>query len=207
MKRHKSKAQASKQKETLINFILDETGSMMPHKEKTISAFNEYVSALKSKTEPTKMSLTKFNSTKIEVVYADKSINDVPKLNEENYHPDNLTPLYDAIGKTVTDVSAKTKEKDQLVLVAILTDGEENASKEYSKAGIKKLIEEKEKAGWTFVYLGANQDAFAEGSSLGVARGNIQNFDMHNIKPTMMAMASSTRTFRAGGIKTKQFFK
>ena len=196
-----------KKKETLINFILDETGSMLVHKTKTISAFNEYVKSLKSKSEPTKMTLTKFNSTKVEMVYVDKDINDVPELNEQNYQPDNLTPLYDAIGKTVKEVSDKTKGKDQLVLIAILTDGEENASREYSKEGIKLLITEKEKQGWSFVYLGANQDAFAVGSSLGVARGNIQNFDMYNIKPTMMAMAHSTQSFRAGGAPTKQFFK
>lgn len=142
---------------TVIGFLLDETGSMQSLKEETIKSFNEYVDSIKSETKDVVMTLTKFNSKKIEIVYNLKHLENIPSLNEEDYVPDNLTPLYDAIGKTIREMESHMKDCKKALFI-IQTDGYENASKEYSLDAIQELIKEKEKENWTFVYLGANLD-------------------------------------------------
>ena len=150
-------------KEKHISFILDETGSMMSIKDKTIKDFNEYLQSIK--TFKGIFTLTKFNSNKIEVVYT-KAIKDVPELTTETYKPDATTPLYDAIGKTIKEL--EKDEGKQELLVVVLTDGEENASKEYDKKAITALMKEKEGKGWTFIYLGVGEAAWVEGHKMGM---------------------------------------
>ncbi|MCH7641347.1 hypothetical protein IID22_04065, partial [Patescibacteria group bacterium] len=86
-------------KRVMVNFVLDESGSMSAVRESTISAFNEYVNTLKQeKTNTIKMTLTKFNSDKINRVYLNTPIAAVPELNRGSYNPASTTPLYDAVG-------------------------------------------------------------------------------------------------------------
>jgi hypothetical protein len=89
----------------------------------------------------------------------------------------------DAIGKVI-------KNGGENRVVIILTDGYENASHTYTKAHIKDLITVKEKEGWQFMYLGANQDAFAEGESMGIAPGRTMNYDV-NKTPQLFAAVSA----------------
>lgn len=169
-----------------VNIVLDETGSMSSCKEATISGFNEYIQTLKNdKKGKILVSLTKFNSGNTEVVYTDKPLSDVQNLTDKTYQPNNGTPLYDAIGKAI----AALKNTKHEVLFVIITDGEENASVEYKLDGIKKMITEKEKGGWRFTYLGANQDAWQVGMSMGMHAGNTINY-----------VASSAGTGRAFGV-------
>ncbi|GAG36894.1 unnamed protein product, partial [marine sediment metagenome] len=87
---------------TYVCFILDETGSMQACKQATISGFNEYIQTLKRAVGVQYLfGLTKFNSTKVEVVYRPKPLPAVEDLTEESYQPDHLTPLLDAVGKTI----------------------------------------------------------------------------------------------------------
>ena len=112
-----------------VSYILDETGSMMGFKTQTISGFNEYIKTLKAdKLVKYKMTLTRFNSNSISIDYLDKPIADVPELTSDTYRPRDLTPLYDAIGKTITDIESK-KAVGKDILFVIMTDGQENASK------------------------------------------------------------------------------
>jgi hypothetical protein len=157
------------------------------------------------------MTLTKFNSEKVEVVYADKQIKDVPLLNRETYSPNNLTPLYDAVGRTVSAIDKKKLGK-KTVLVVIITDGEENASKEYNQKKIFDLISAKQKAGWTFVFMGADQDAWLAGQVIGIVKANTLSFNGSNIKGAMRSAARATSFYagssvRAGGRSYKAFFK
>jgi len=168
-------------KETLINFVLDETGSMAECLDATISGFNEYIQTLKSDVKedaPIRMSLTKFNSSRIETVYTNKSIQEVPSLDKVSYVPNAMTPLYDALAQTVefVDKELTGRRRKPKIICVVLTDGLENASKKFNKEKISELIKEKEKNGWNFVYLGANQDAWQVGISMGVAQGNISGY-------------------------------
>jgi len=97
---------------------------------------------------------------------------EAPLLTMETFQPRGMTALLDAIGSTIKNWTGSANPT-----VIILTDGFENASKTYSKAHIKDLIEQKTKEGWTFVYLGANQDAFTEAGNMGIAPQCTMNFD------------------------------
>ena len=173
-------------KETLINFILDETGSMAECLNATVGGFNEYIQTLKTEATdeaPIRFSLTKFNSSKkdgAEIVYTNKDVRVVPLLNSQSYIPSAMTPLYDAIARTVMFVEEelvnKKKRKQPKIICVILTDGQENDSKHFTKENITELIKKKEKDGWNFVFLGANQDAWEVGISMGIAKGNISGY-------------------------------
>lgn len=189
---------AKKGDKIIVNFVLDETGSMSVCLNTTISGFNEYIASLKSRKEKISFTLTKFNADAVNVVYVDKPIEDVPDLNAETYKPNHLTPLYDAIGRSINEVETKIKDKKDLsVLFVILTDGEENASREYTQEAIFNLIKEKEAKGWAFAYLGANQDAWAVGSKMGFSKGNTMSFDTKDMRKTMAKVGGASACFFA----------
>ena len=183
-----------------VSLILDESGSMSSCKQETINGFNEYIQSLRK--QNVKFSLTKF-SDDCEIIYNNKDIKDVKELNEVDYQPYGMTALYDAIGNTVS----ATKSEDK-VLIVILTDGDENASEEYKKEAIAKLIKEKEKKGWTFVYLGANQDAMLNAKKFGL-RCNTMGFSTSEMKDTFRKLSRGTATLCSSGEKgsSKNFWK
>ena len=188
-----------------VCILLDETGSMQIAKDTTISAFNEYITTLKKEKDKLQVSLTKFNSERTNIVFTNKAVKDVPELTKENYKPDHMTNLYDAIGKTINALNTKKQDK---VLFVIITDGEENASKEFKKEAIQALIKEKEKSNWTFVYLGANQDAWLSASFIGIARGNTKTFSTSNMRGTMSSLGKQTINYsRAGGQSSSHFWR
>lgn len=186
-----------------VSFILDETGSMSTCRDTAISSFNEYLNDLKGKEEKIKFTLTKFNSEKTEIVCSAIDVKHVAELNTKTYVPNNLTPLYDAIGKTINSLDGEDK-----ALIVILTDGFENASKEHTQKSIFDLIEKKKKKGWTFVYLGANQDAWAMGGLIGITVGNTLSFDYANYATTMSGLSCATQNYVSrGGTQTSTFFE
>jgi len=118
-----------------------------------------------------------------EVPVKNVDLKKVEHLNEHTFVPRGGTALLDAIGKTINEVGerlAKTNEseKPEKVLVCILTDGEENSSHEFDKCKIKNMIEHQQLIyNWGFVFLGANQDSFAQASSLGIEKNMVANFE------------------------------
>ena len=164
-------------------FLLDRSGSMESCWEDTIGGYNSFVDSQKSLGGT--MTLFQFDHEILES-YKDVAIADVKPLNKETYTPRGSTALLDAIGKVIKDGG------DNRVVV-ILTDGLENASKTYTKAHIRDLITAKEKEGWQFIYLGANQDAFAEGELLGINPGRTMNYDVSKT-PQLFAAVSAAMT-------------
>ncbi|KKM24356.1 hypothetical protein LCGC14_1605890 [marine sediment metagenome] len=200
-------------KTTIISFVLDETGSMLSVRLATISGFNEYVDEIrKNKKGPVRFSLTTFNSIKIATVLDHVELKDVPKLTGKTYNPTSLTPLYDAVAQSIgkTKKRVKTYKTKPSVLCVIMTDGYENASKEYTREAIFELVKEMEGKGWTFAYLGANQDAWAVAESIGVAKASAMNYDPTS-KGTSKAIrraASATSSYMANDSQqTSDFFK
>ena len=126
----------SKRGVTHVIILLDETGSMGGIREQTISSFNEYIDTLKSSGNKFKVTLTKFNSNRIKTVYSNRDINNVIKLTKKSYIPRAMTPLYDAMAKTINKV--KDNEYDK-VLFVVQTDGYENYSKEFLTSYFKKI--------------------------------------------------------------------
>lgn len=202
-----------KAKSTIVSYILDETVSMLNCKTATISGYNEYVGTLKNQAKKDKsnilFTLTKFNSNRVEIIHDAIEISKVPDLNAKSYIPDALTPLYDAIGQTVSSIDAaiKNKKEKPSVLIVIMTDGQENASKEYTLDKIRALIKDHEKLGWTFVYMGANQDAWAVGATFGMDKGNTLSYTPQTTGQTFATAATATRSYlRSGSVKTATFF-
>jgi len=193
-------------KRLYISFVLDETGSMQVVKGQTISGFNEYVRTLRSEKNAgdIRFTLTTFNRAMVRIVHDGVKLDKVKLLTEDNYNPANLTPLYDAIGRTIRAHEGKAKKA---ALIVIQTDGQENASKEFTREGIFSLIDEKKKAGWTFVFLGADQDAWATGQLLGLDKGNVKSYASADTKKAFRDVAHGTLSYSSNkGEQTSDFF-
>jgi len=156
-----------------IHFILDRTGSMAIVKDATISGFNEYVDKLKRDDPDASFSLTLFDTEAIETFSAQPVLS-VEHLNDKTYIPRANTPLWDAVGQVM---SKSQDNPDTAYLVIVLTDGQENSSKEWDRVNLTTLIKEKEATGrWTFTYLGSNQDAWHEAAQFGAMPGAVQTY-------------------------------
>lgn len=150
-----------------VEFILDESGSMISQRKTVIDGFNEQIQEMK-KEETEKeieylISLTKF-SGQVEVVFSKVPLSQIREITVEDYNPTGSTALYDAVGKRIeTAIEGETN-----VLVYIFTDGQDNASREFSSNTLKTLIDIRQKQGWGFTYFGANMDANVAAQNIGV---------------------------------------
>lgn len=174
-------------------FILDESGSMLPQQQTIISGFNEQLDTMKAEEIATNVryliTLTKF-SDKAEMVYRDLPLAEVPRLTSQTYSPNGWTALYDAIGMSID--TAAIGETD--AIITIMTDGEDNRSREWKKLSVKTIIELRQRENkWGFVFFGANQDAWLEAESLGVL--NAVNYSAVNTGNTMRAMSCARSAY------------
>ena len=144
--------------------ILDESGSMQAIKDSIISGFNEVVQTVKGIAQkfPEQahfITFISFNSMDIKTHLDCEPTLKLDEINGEKYLPNSTTPLYDAMGFGINKLRNKLEgEENTNVLVSILTDGLENASKEYNNLAIKALVEEMKTKKWTFTYIGANHN-------------------------------------------------
>jgi uncharacterized protein YegL len=147
-------------------------------RETTIQGFNELVQSVQGLAHefPHKkqvVSLTTFNGISIQEKLFLQDATTLQPLTLADYCPTSMTPLHDAMGQSLSklrQVLAATGAADYQVLVTVLTDGEENASKEYSRPMIRQLVEQLKEQGWTFAYIGANHDV--DQAADGLAIGN-----------------------------------
>jgi uncharacterized protein YegL len=160
---------------TQIICILDRSGSMSSIINDSIGGFNSFLKQQKELPDESTITVALFDD-QYDILYDNIDIKKAEELTSKIWIPRGMTALYDAIGKTINQVktthSKLGDEKPAKILVCIVTDGEENASNEYSLDAIKKLIKDCEKDDWNFLYLAANQDAFSVGKSFGVSAGN-----------------------------------
>jgi hypothetical protein len=196
-------AKKKKDKKTLVCFILDETGSMYGYKQPTIDGYNEYVDALRDEKD-FKLMLTRFNTEEISISEPEP-IKKALKLDEEIYQPRATTPLYDAIASSIKRAE-RHSNKSTAVLVVIMTDGLENDSREYKRETVFRMIEDKQKAGWQFAFLGANQDAYAASQNIGISRGSSFNYDQKQTVDTFATAAGATMRYSKGGSKASDTF-
>ena len=175
-------------------FILDRSGSMETCWTDTIGGFNSFLADQKA-TGGT-LTLIQFDHEYLES-YKRKAIDDVEPLTTETYKPRGSTALLDAIGQTIKNWGGEAAPS-----IVILTDGQENSSHKFTKAHIKDLIEQKTKEGWTFAYLGANQDAFAEAGSIGIAPGCTMNYDVNRTPDVFRALSAAVSCQASGQSQT-----
>ena len=189
---------------TEIVCIIDKSGSMHSIKNDAIGGFNTFIGEQKKLEGKANVSLVLFN-TEYSPVYYNKPLNDVEALNESTFKPAGGTALLDAIGRTLNELM--TKEGSEIApdkyLVVILTDGEENSSREYTNEAIKKIIEDlRTKGNWEFVYLGANQDAFRVAGGMGISVSNSMNFiaDSEDTKILYRKMSKMSASYRSSAL-------
>lgn len=193
----------------MVNLILDESGSMMTCRTETITGLNEFIEDVKTKAEEkVKITLTTFNSGGIKVPYKNVNVKKFAEITREDFRPAGMTPLYDAIGKTIEDIDKRFENKVDKpdIKVVILTDGYENCSSDYDDKDIKKMITSKQKKGWDFVFIGANVDSFAEGGKLGINRASCMDFSTERGARGMHTVVSGAMMkSRAGGMSAMSF--
>lgn len=175
--------------------ILDESGSMSSIYNETLSAINETLSGIRKiqQEHPEQhhyVSIITFEGNGKDSVKTRRdrvAIDEIQDFTTDDYRPGGCTPLYDAMGYSITALD-KNISADDFVMATIITDGYENASKEYSGIDIKELVSRQREKGWTFAYIGANQDSIVEARKLNIS--NALNF-----KPTKIGMMHMIRRF------------
>ena len=162
--------------------ILDKSGSMESIRQSAIDGFNETLNGIKkaqekfADTQDHFVSLVAFCACEMKQIFDKVPVADAKPLTAEDYQPCCSTPLYDAMGFTLNGMRKHVKAiDDAVVVVTIITDGLENASKEYNGKSIKELVEQLKGEGWTFTYMGANQDALEVAERMSIR--NSRNFD------------------------------
>ncbi len=156
--------------------ILDESGSMGSIRAQALSGANETLATIRAaqKENPDDHQMVSFvtfdsgsRRPDVRALILCDPIEKVEDIQEEQYRPGGMTPLYDAMGLSITKLQAAVKEGDH-VLVTVITDGMENSSTHYNAAMIKDLVDSLSKQGWAFTFIGANQDSHRTASGLGI---------------------------------------
>jgi uncharacterized protein YegL len=165
--------------------VLDRSGSMSSCWKSTISGLNEQLGTIRHLEEkyPEQryfVSLVVFD-TEIETILENEPISKVENFDGTEFPPRGGTALHDAIGVGISNLRVQLDKKEgeslSTALVVVMTDGEENSSREHGADSIKKIICELEETGaWTFSYMGANQDAVLAASRFGISSGNAINY-------------------------------
>ena len=147
-----------------IIVIMDQSGSMHSMGDEPLQALNDFIlEQQKSIEDDATFSFWTFND-KVQLVIDDQPLQSVKKITK--YEPGGMTAMHDAIGKAIHTKYRKIKSNN--VVCLIITDGKENCSQEYTASSIHSLIKEaEEKKNWKFIFLGANQDVFKEGTKIG----------------------------------------
>ena len=153
--------------------ILDESGSMSTVRNETISGCNETLNSIRNTAKENKeirqyVSIFCFDTTNSRYLFHDVPVEETRDLTSADYCPNACTPLYDAIGYTVTQLSRLLANSESVGVVTIITDGYENASRLWKHHMVVQLIENLKKRGWVFTFIGANIDVEGTASGLGI---------------------------------------
>lgn len=187
---------------TEIIVILDRSGSMKYIKSDMEEALNEFLYDQAKAPGSANVTLVQFD-TEVETKYVATPISQVGTITIE---PRWRTALLDAVCKTVDSVGErlhKTPEDQRpgKVLVAIITDGQENASKTYTLGDVVERVRlQTDVYNWQFTYLGANQDAFNEASKLGISRDATLEYtaDKKGIRTSISFLSACVSAYRDG---------
>jgi Mg-chelatase subunit ChlD len=167
-----------------ISVLLDRSGSMESIASDIVGGFNSFLDEQRKQPGDARLTLAQFDTDDpFDVVVNGKNLSRVPNMPSNAFVPRGGTPLLDAVAMLIMRTDAEIASRadrglpieDQLVL--IVTDGEENASVEQTRASIASMIDKRRDRAWTFAFLGANQDAFGEAGSIGVARHSAANWE------------------------------
>lgn len=190
---------------TLVAVVLDRSGSMGFIRQPTIDGFNGFLAEQKKSTaDEARLTLVQFDHEYL-VVHNNLPLADVPDLTAETFVPRGNTALLDALGRAIistgeTLAAMAEDERPEQVVFVIITDGQENASREYTKAKIAEMVKiQTEVYKWQFVFLGANMDAIGEGAGMGVHLNNAMTFsaDERGVGVMYRSLSNNVKSYRA----------
>lgn len=189
-----------------VSILLDRSGSMQSIKNDVIGGFNHFIEEQKKVPGEMSVTLLSFATHKdTSVMYDTVKLGDIKPLTLESYHPSGQTALNDSFVALIEQTGKKLdslpdNEKPDKVLVVCITDGEENDSREHTTETLKKIIDhQKEKYNWEFIYIGANQDSFAEASKRGITHAAMFTADKVGTKSMYADLDAANTRYRSGG--------
>lgn len=181
---------------TEIVCILDRSGSMQPLAKEGIGGFNAFIDEQKKVEGEAKVTVVGFDN-EYEIWHNGVPINDLPPLDKKTFVPRGMTALNDAIGRTINLVGERLEdtseqERPGQVIFVVLTDGMENASKEFNLEQVAGMIKhQQEKYSWEFIYLAANVDAQATGAALNFMPQDTQSYEATEVGMRRAYVATS----------------
>ena len=180
-----------------IAFVLDRSGSMADIWESALKSLNGFVTEQKNIGAKTTFTLVFFDD-QYETFYADVPIESVKEITPLDVQPRAMTALYDAIGKTINSMGESPKGTD--TIIAVMTDGHENASREYDLEKVKNIVKSAQGKKWQVVFLGANLDVAAFSGATGLRVGSTMQYAPTNagISGAMMSMTMGVANYRTG---------
>jgi hypothetical protein len=189
---------------TRIAIVLDRSGSMESCKESTVAGFNEFIRTQREIPGEATVKLVQFDD-QYETVF-DKPLKECPELTQNTFVPRGSTALLDAQGRTIVELGQELaalpeQERPSKVIVVTLTDGLENASKQYNLDKIGEMIrEQRDKYNWDFVFLGANQDAIATAAAMSIPLPSAMSYSTSKagVAATMAAVSHYVGAARKG---------
>lgn len=188
---------------TQLLAIVDRSGSMLSCETEMRNALDQFFAEQAKEDGQCVVDYVQFDN-QYQLVYRDKPVSEAKAVLE----PRGTTALLDAIGRGMTDLGEKLSalpedQRPGTVLVAIVTDGGENASHEWQADAVRKLIEEQRTQwNWEVIFLGANIDAVATAGAFGIPVGNALTFDTNNSDVAVASMSAYTTTYRGTGNAT-----
>ena len=190
------------QDKTAILIILDRSGSMAYPKgfrEDMEGGMNTFITEQAKLPGKCRATVVQFDD-KYEEVVVDAKLKDVPTI---EIMPRGGTALLDAMGKSITNLrdhinSMPRAKRPAKIIVAIVTDGQENSSREWNKGKVSTLVKDLTDKGWEFTYLGANQDAIAEATSLGIRTANAVTYTSKGATSTLSSFTNNASAYRSG---------
>ena len=189
---------------THVIFILDRSGSMSGKEDDVIGGFNGYIDTLRDCDDgDVGVSYLRFDNA-IELVWNDLPLADVPRMTHEHYQVRGNTALLDAVGMTVASVRENAGHR---YIVITNTDGQENASREWTAERVRHLIREYEaKGNWTFVFFGEGIDAWAEAAQYGYAAASVASYGRGQYKDAFLAKARVSNVMRKNKMRSTRDF-
>ena len=198
---------------TEVVFILDESGSMYPLKDDTIGGFNSMLEKQRKIDGEVYVSTVLF-SDRSKVIHDRIGIKEISDMKNEDYEPSGCTALLDALGDAIKHIStihkyARKEDVPDNTLFIIITDGMENASHRYNDKDVKKMIEEKKKKGWEFIFLAANIDAIETASTYGINKDMAAQYvnDFDGVTANFDALSDAIANVRACSVTGKEWKK
>ncbi|MCL1598885.1 MAG: VWA domain-containing protein [Actinomycetia bacterium] len=185
-----------------LSVILDRSGSMMTIADDIVDGFNALLANQRTQSGEVLVTLAQFDTENpFELLIDAVPLREVTDMEREWYQPRGSTPLYDAIGRLLSHIDASPLVSGDAMdhVVVVITDGQENASREFDRKQVSDLIKERSDSGWVFIYLGSEFESYDDAHNISVSSANARNWDKSSYGTRdMMDKVSSSLTSHRG---------